>query len=118
MSEFDHDYYFLDEKMKETVLCMKCSQAVKKPGYTKEQIRDLYTEVKVKWQYGNGITADGVVITCPSCKDFEFSDSVSQKIQKQVIKALELQMTRANKNQDEINHLTNLFSHLKLVGRV
>lgn len=118
MSEFDHDYYLLDKDLKQTVLCMKCSFPVKSPEYSKEKTKELYNEVKVEWSYGNGIKADGVVITCPGCKDFHFSDEIATKIRRQVIQALELQMKKANKKDEEINHIKNLFSQMKLVGRV
>ena len=49
---FDHEYYTLNDDLKETVLCMKCAFPVKKPEYTKEDVRKYYNEVKVKWTYG------------------------------------------------------------------
>lgn len=114
---FVHSYYSIDENSKETVLCMKCAFPVKKPGYTKEQVREYYKEVKVKWAYGNGISADGVVITCPECLDFVLDDDNRVKIKTQVIDALELQMKKVKKDPKEIEYLKNLFNQMTLTGR-
>lgn len=114
---FDHEYYTLNDQLKETVFCMKCAFPVKKPDYTKEDVKKYYNEVKVKWTYGDKIVTDGVIITCPDCKDFQLSDEEKPKILNQVIQALELQMRKTEKKEDEINNLKNLFSNMKLVGR-
>lgn len=118
MSNFDHDYYSLNDELKETVLCMRCAFPVKKPEYTKDQVREYYKEVKVFWSYGNGITANGVLITCPNCINSDLSDDDKKKIKRQVIQALELQMKKDKKDQQEIDSIKNLFNKMDLMGRI
>jgi len=117
--DFGHDYFSIDENTKKRiVLCMKCGFPVKKPGYTKEQVNKFYKESGINWKHSSGIMAKGIVITCPDCQNFEINDDVREKIKKQIINALKVEIKFSGNTDEDVNDVTNMFNQMSLVGRI